>query len=213
VSPNFSQTTSLLPGAPQGPIEAGGTAPAPAAPPRRGLRPVLVVAGAALAVAGAIVGFVLLNPAGGGDATGSAVTPGVHRTAGTSAPTTASRTALPALVSGRNPFVLPSGAAAGTGTATSASDAATGTADSANGTAPAAGSTPTPTPTATPTFVGLYGFTGSNATFWVNDTRYQVSEGSSFAGFTYTSKSSSGCANVTRSGTTTAICAGEVKRF
>jgi hypothetical protein len=74
--------------------------------------------------------------------------------------------------------------------------------------------TATATATASSTYVGLYAFSGSQATFWVNDTKYEVSEGSSFGEFTYRGKTSSSCAEVvTGGGTSTTICVGNVKQL
>jgi hypothetical protein len=47
----------------------------------------------------------------------------------------------------------------------------------------------------------------------VNDTRYQVSEGSSFGGFIYSEKTTSSCAKVTSDGTSTTLCVGTVKQL
>ena len=200
---------SLLPGAPP-PSPQGDPAPQGGPSGSRLRLPVLAVGGAALVAVAAVAG--LLFSGGGGDAgtAGPAVTHAARTTVpSASATPTPSVAGTPAGVSsGRNPFLPPAGAAGVSGGATTATD---GSGQPAS--APASAAAPTVTVTSNATYVGLYALSGSKATFWVNDTQYQVSAGGTFAGFTYTGKSSTSCANVTKSGTTTTICVGTVKQL
>lgn len=204
-----SPRTTLLPG----PLaEAPAAVPAPPTePPPAGPRsriPLLVVIGAGVLVLAAVAAFVLLNRFGGE----VDPEPVVSHPAPAAAPTTSPSTGPPAsspqgvvvAPTGRNPFLQPGGGGSPAGSADPS--ASTGASVSAGTTtAPSAA-------TATATYVGLYGFSGSKAIFWVNDTKYQVAVGDTFAGFTYASKSGS-CAKVSRSGTTTTVCSGTVRQF
>jgi hypothetical protein len=205
-----SPFTNLLPGAPAAPAPQQG--PAPAGPPGRpGLRTqVLALAGAAVLVAAAVTAFLLLGDgSGGGVDAGPVVTHAGRTTAPTASATGSATVTTPAVEgTGRNPFVQPSGQAAGSGSA----GTGTGT-DGAITSVGAVGSVSTVTVTADPVYLGLYAFTGTKATFWVNDQSYRVDPGGAFAGFVYTGKSSATCARVTRSGTATTICTGNVTKI
>jgi hypothetical protein len=93
------------------------------------------------------------------------------------------------------------------------SGTSTGTAGSPAAGGSVAPSAATTTVTADPTYVGLYALSSSRATFWVNDAKYQVSVGGTFAGFTYAAKTSSTCVRLTRDGENTTICVGTVEQF
>jgi hypothetical protein len=201
--------SSLLPITDRAASQPGGEAPAsPPGGPHR--RRTLLIIGAGVVVAGlAGVGvFALVNNSGGGEQAGSA--PGysvpVRTTAATATPS-GSASAAAEVPSGRNPFLLPSSTVAASATASGGTESSS----------PTGGSAGTPVVTATvaasPLYVGLYGFSGSKAVLWVNDTEYQVTVGDTFAGLTYTAKTSSGCAQVTKGATTTTICAGTVKQL
>jgi hypothetical protein len=103
------------------------------------------------------------------------------------------------------------------GTGTTFSPGPSGTNPDTAG-SPAAGGSVTPsagttTVTADPTYVGLYALSSSRAIFWVNDTKYQVAVGGTFAGFTYAAKTSSTCVRLTRDGENTTLCVGTVEQF
>jgi len=203
---NSGTPATLLPGAPAdaGPKAGAGVG---TEPPGRRSRTRLLAAGGAVVLAGlAVGGFVLVNGSGA-DGPGGAVATHVTRgpTPGGSTSPTPSGAVTPVVpATGRNPFASPPGtSAAGT------DPAAVG---SSGGASPAA-STVTATVTATPRYVGLYGFSGSKAVFWVNDAKYTVAVGGTFAGFSYTQKTSAGCAKVTASGTSTTLCPGTVQQL
>jgi hypothetical protein len=208
-----SPFTTLLPGSPAAPDQQQGPAPAgPSGRPRLRTQ-VLALAAAGALVAAGVAGYLLLgNGSGDGASSGPVVTHASRMTTTPSASATGSATVTtPAVVgTGRDPFAQPSGQAS----APAAGSASAGTgADSS--TASAAGtSAATVTVTAAPSvYLGLYAFTGTKATFWVNDQSYQVDPGGTFAGFTYTSKTSATCAKVTKSGTATTICTGNVTKI
>ncbi|HET9657923.1 MAG TPA: hypothetical protein VFP72_21405 [Kineosporiaceae bacterium] len=220
---------ALLPG---GPAEPGSQAPAAAGQPgRSGPRkvpvPLLAVAAAAVVLVGAGAGYLLLG-GNGGDTGPGTVASATHRSAatrsapGTAAPTASATTApAPAPVTGgRNPFLAPAGASstAAPGTAGD-TGAATGTATTpgtATTTSAPSTTTVTATVTAKPVYLGLYGFvatTPEKADFWLNATEYKVAVGGTFGGYRYSSKTSAGCARVTKASTTTTICPGQVKKL
>lgn len=209
-----SLRTSLLPGAPE---QAAVPAPPPAGGQAyRGPRlrtPVLVVTGAAVLVVAAVSGFVLVNNTGGNDVQGTMPAGRSPRTGSSAAatPSASATTTMAAPVpTGRNPFLPPGGAAPAGSAGSTSVDGGPGPSASA---ATSAASTVTTTVTASPIYVGLYGFSGSKAVFWVNDTKYQVAVGGSFEGFTYSAKTSSTCVTVTKAGTTSSLCSGTVKQF
>jgi hypothetical protein len=215
---NPGPSIGLLPGSPvQDPPAPAPAAGEPSTSGRGSVTrvPVLVVAGAAVLVLAAAGGFVLLKGSGADVTAPGAVASHVARTTSPSAPasagpTTASGAAVP---TGRNPFIGPAATASGaiTDPSGSASSTASSTASvTASASAPAATVTRTAAPA---TYVGLYGFSGSKAVFWVNDTKYQVAAGASFAGFTYTSKTTAGCAMVKHGTTTSTLCPGTVKQL
>jgi hypothetical protein len=218
---NSGLRTSLLPGPVAEAPPVQGT-PAPASPSaERSRTPLLVVAGAGVLVLVAVGVFVLVNNSGGDTASTGPLPTHAARTTSPSALASGSGSATaPAVAStGRNPFIPPAGAAVtfipGSSGGTTSASASTSATTTATATATASATTVTRTVTSNPVYVGLYGFSGSKAVFWVNATKYQVSVGHTFNAFTYVSKSSAGCAKIRRTGTAhaTTICPGTVKHF
>lgn len=207
---NRDRLSTLLPGPRSEPAQPEAPRELPATSRRTSVALLLGVLLLGIAAVGAYAVFIS-GGAGPGSSQASSVTSTASRSRGpsasrgapatvTSATATSSKPNLPgAAATGRNPFVPIGGA-----------DATTG---GASGSASASTTTSTATSTGTVTYVGLYAFSGTKATFWVNDQEYQVAPGGTFAGFTYASKSSSTCAKLSKSGTTTQICVGTVKQL
>lgn len=234
-----SAPTTTQPGAPFGQLPAGGTTPfsaqpalpapssspalpdsaAPPSPLDSGRRRWLLLAaafGTALVLAGG--GYLVATSGRSGDGSGPADVPaptgalspsgtGTRSTPGLATPrvslTTGQR--LPGVASGRNPFLPPVEATAAT---------------SAPGVSTSAATQPTVTvtvsATSNPTYVGLYGYisgTPALADFWVNAGEYKVAVGGTFAGLTYVSRTSDGCATLKKGNTITTLCPGAVKKL
>lgn len=181
--------------------------------------------GAAVLVLAAVGAFWLVNNRAGDELAGRAVATNASASPTATASPTASATstataatsapaAVPAMVAGgRNPFLQPGGtpATGSLGSSGPGSPASTSAFPSTSASPSASPSTSSGTAgssgTTGPIYLGLYAFSGNKAVFWVNDTRYQVAVGGSFADFTYTSKTSSDCARVRwgKDGTPTTI--------